>query len=123
MTPTITPIVFAETALGGYAGFYATILDDVFTPEECRSLLSLAVTSQRWRPAGLAAEAEEQTVHSDFRNSEQIVYIDAEAAERIYQRLLPLVEEDIGELPVGGKWDGITGKKGRKQGPTWKLTG
>ncbi|KAF8157966.1 hypothetical protein B0H34DRAFT_656470 [Crassisporium funariophilum] len=123
MSPTVTPIDFSVTSLDHYAGYYATILDDVFTQEECQSLLSLATSSGSWTPAGLSAAGPTQTVHSNFRNSERILYFDAEAASRIYNRLSPLLEAAIGEIGVGGKLDGITGKKGRKQGSTWKMTG
>ncbi|KAF8963007.1 hypothetical protein BDZ97DRAFT_1822573 [Flammula alnicola] len=123
MPPVVRPINFADTELNHYAGFYAAILDDIFTEEECRSLLSLAVASESWSPAGLSAESETQTVHSTFRNSERILYINAESADNIYDRLRPLVEAEIGEVAVGGQWEGITGKKGRKQGPTWRLVG
>lgn len=123
MAPTINPIVFSETPLRHYAGYYATVLDDVFTPEECQSLLMQATKSSSWTPAGLSAEGPSQTVHKNFRNSERILYIDSDTSRRIYERLRPLVEEELGEIKVGGKWDGITGKHGRKQGPTWKLVG
>ncbi|KDR83068.1 hypothetical protein GALMADRAFT_113235 [Galerina marginata CBS 339.88] len=119
----VHPINFSETQLDRYAGFYATILDDVFTPEECRDLLSLATKFATWLPAGLSAEGPTQTVHSNFRNSERILHIDAEASNMVYERLLPLVEHDLGEIAVGGRWEGITGKTGRKQGPKWKLVG
>ena len=124
MAPIAKPINFLETVLSHYDGFYATVLDDVFTAEECREILALATASAEWVPAGLSAEAQTQTVHSNFRNSDRILLFNAtEASQRIYNKLRPLVEEDLGEIPVGGKWDGVTGKQGRKQGPTWKLVG
>lgn len=122
MAATKTLIDFSKSTLNHCSGFYVTILDDVFSPEECRALVSSAVASESWKPAALAAGEDTQTVHIGFRNSERIVYIDGEAAERIYQRLLPHVETEIGEIVVGGEWEGITGKKGRKQGSVWKLT-
>lgn len=123
MAPIINPINFADTTLSHYAGYFATVLDDVFTQEECSTLLSLATASALWSPAGMSAEGPTQTVHSNFRNSERILYINAETANMIYERVRPLVDNDMGEIKVGGQWDGITGKKGRKQGPAWKLVG
>ncbi|KJA14487.1 hypothetical protein HYPSUDRAFT_72557 [Hypholoma sublateritium FD-334 SS-4] len=123
MAPTVTRIDFSNTALNHYAGFYAAILDDVFTQEECRALVSLAVSSESWKPATLPAGGDIPTVHTEFRNSERILFFDEDAAHRIYLRLRPLVEAELGEITVGEDWDGITGKKGRKQGPTWKLAG
>jgi len=123
MAPIVTPINFADTTLSHYDEYFATVLDNVFTQEECSTLLSLATASAAWSPAGLSAEGPTETVHSSFRNSERILYINAKTANMIYERLRPLVENDIGEIKVGGQWDGITGKKGRKQGPAWKLVG
>ena len=122
MTPKVTPIEFVNTPLDRYDGHYATILDDVFTQEECSSLLSLATASTSWVPAGLSASAPVQTVHKEFRNSDRIIYIDEGASRMIFERLRPLVENEIGRIEVGSRWDGITGKLGRKQGPTWKLS-
>lgn len=119
MSPTTSPINFAETPLDNYAGSYATVLDDVFTHEECASLLKLATASESWVHAGLR----DGTVHKKFRNSWHITYVDPKASMMIYERLRPLVEKEIGEIKVGGQWEGITGKTGRKQGPTWRLTG
>jgi len=123
MVPIVNSINFADTTLSHYDGYFATVLDDVFTQEECATLLSLAAASAPWSPAGISAEGPTQTVHSDFRNSERILYINAETANMICERVRPLIESDIGEIKVGGKWDGITGKKGRNQGPAWRLAG
>lgn len=119
MSPTISPINFSATTLDNYTGFYATVLDDVFTREECAALLKLATTAQSWTHAGLR----DGTIHNKFRNSGHITYVDPEASRMIYERLLPLVEKDLGEIKTGGQWEGMTGKVGRKQGPTWRLTG
>ncbi|KAJ3504284.1 hypothetical protein NLJ89_g8017 [Agrocybe chaxingu] len=123
MPPTAARINFSETTLTHYTGFYATVLDDVFTPEECLELISSATAHSPWTPAGLSAEGPTQTVHSSFRNSDRILYVDAAVSQRIYERLRPLVEGDIGEIKVGSRWDGVTGKMRRKQGPSWRLVG
>ncbi|CAA7262806.1 unnamed protein product [Cyclocybe aegerita] len=123
MPPTTTQINFSETTLTHYAGFYATVIDDVFIPEECLELISLATASGSWIPAALSAEGPVQTVHSNFRNSDRILYVDDAVSQRIYERLRPFIAEDIGEIKAGNRWDGITGKMGRKQGPTWRLVG
>ena len=118
MVPIVTLIDFSNTALNHYAGFYAAILDDVFTQEECRALVSLAVSSGSWKPAALNVGGD-----VEFRDSERILCIGEDAAQCIYQGLRPLVEAELSEIAEGGDWDGITGKKGGKQGPTWKLIG
>lgn len=134
----VTPIDFSQTRLAkSYTGFYAKILDGVFTQEECDALFARATAPSRpaspsdvevvvdppqpkeWLPAGLSTQ-NGQTVHKDFRNSDRILRIDEEASKWIYERLKPYVEE-LYDVDVKSKWAGIVGKVGRKQGPTWKL--
>lgn len=112
------PIDFSKTLLSQYSGFYAKVLDNVFSEAECAELAKLVT---EWTPAGLSAEGPTQTVHSDFRNSDRCLVFDHPIAERIFQRLYPLVEE-IHEITPSSKYALITGKAGRKQGPTWKLS-
>lgn len=126
---TVTPIDFGSTALATpYALFYAKILDNVFTPAECRSLLSLVdgpspVLSDDqptgWSPAGLSTTATTQTVHTNFRNSDRALVVDKSMADFIYERLYPHVPELYHLLPGNS----ITGRPGKKQGPTWALAG
>ncbi|KAF7314728.1 P4Hc domain-containing protein [Mycena kentingensis (nom. inval.)] len=125
--PTVTPIDFSSTPLAShYTGFYATIIDDFLTPEECASFSTRA--GEDWVPAGLMAHGAEQTVHSNFRNSDRIIRIDEEAANMVYEKLAPLVPE-LQLLTPDGPWAGITGKvpkdsnSGMKksQKASWKL--
>jgi len=116
----MTLIDFADTPLASnYTGYYAKVLDDVFTEEECRELQKLPT---EWIPAGLSAEGPTQTVHRDFRNSDRCLVFDHAAADMVYARLRPLVEE-IHEIAPASPHGLITGKAGRKQGPTWRLAG
>ncbi|KAJ2930910.1 hypothetical protein H1R20_g6174, partial [Candolleomyces eurysporus] len=119
---TATLIDFASTSLAAnYTSFYAKIVDDVFTEEECTELIKLASTApHEWKPAGLSTTGPTQTVHTDFRNSDRALVFDDRVAAKIYERLRPLVPE-IHEISPTGEWSLITGKAGRKQGPTWKL--
>ncbi|KAJ8080088.1 hypothetical protein AAF712_013205 [Marasmius tenuissimus] len=113
---------FSSTSLAScYSGFYAKILDDVFTPTECAELVKLAASQiDGWKPAGLSTREEKQTVHRNFRNSERTLVIDEAVSQKIFDRLRPLVEE-IAVIEPNEPWAGITGKAGRKQGPTWAL--
>ncbi|TFK71287.1 hypothetical protein BDN72DRAFT_469734 [Pluteus cervinus] len=123
MAPTVTPIDFSQTPLAkNYTNFYAKIIDDVFTSEECKTIFSTASENDDWKPAGLSAEGPEPTVHSSFRNSDRILRIDDTLGAMIYERLRPHVEE-LYEITPGSEWAGIVGKAGKKQGPTWKLVG
>ncbi|KAJ7069296.1 hypothetical protein C8F01DRAFT_511732 [Mycena amicta] len=129
MPATVTRIDFASTPLAShYTGFYATVVDDLFSPEECAALSARAGSD--WVPAGLMATGTEQTVHSNFRNSDRIILIDEEAANGVYERLAPLVPE-LHLLTPDGPWGGITGKPAasskqqqsarRTQKASWKL--
>ncbi|KAJ7040973.1 hypothetical protein C8F04DRAFT_186484 [Mycena alexandri] len=124
MPPTIHPIDFATTSLTQYSGFYATVIDDFLTRAECDTLRELASSSGDWQPAGLSAEGPTQTVHSNFRNSDRVLVVDADAADMIYQRLRPLVPE-LHLLGPDSEWASITGKPSKKPGrtqlPSWKM--
>jgi len=121
---TITPIDFAHTSLvGAYNGFYAKVVDGLFNQADCERLLAVASSSSGgWRPAGLSTRGTEQTVHTEFRNSDRVLVVDDEHARWIYEKLRPYVEE-IHDIAPDGQWGCITGKAGRTQGPTWSLTG
>ncbi|KAF9028557.1 hypothetical protein BDZ89DRAFT_1014969 [Hymenopellis radicata] len=121
--PTAPMIDFSTTDLASsYSGFDAKIINNVLTEEECKALVDLAAsTTGGWKPAALPAETAD-SVHSNFRHSERIVREDEEVASMLYQRLRPFVEEEIGVIQPKGRWCGITGKVGRKQGPTWTLS-
>ena len=126
--PTVTPIDFSQTALAQpYSRFYAKVIDNLFTPAECADLLALAQSSDGesdpWSPAGLSAGADgKQTVHSNFRNSDRVLVVDAEAARQIYEKLKPYVEE-IHDIRPEGHWATITGRIGMKHAPAWTLVG
>ena len=106
-----------------YNGSYLKVLDNFFTSEECAGLIALAETDQEWKQAavhyGLAAH--QNYVNTEYRNSKRILRFDHEAAEKIYQRLLPYVQEFV-EIKAGDKWEGIIGRPGTVSG-TWKLVG
>ena len=117
----ITPIDFSQTPLATpYSPFYAKIIDNVFTPNECADLIALASSTGDWSPAGLSAEGPTQTVHTNFRNSDRMLVINDEVSSRIYEKLRPLVDE-ISEIAPGSRWSCITARPGKAQGPTWKM--
>ena len=117
----VTPIDFSQTPLATpYSPFYAKIIDNVFTPNECADLIALASSAGDWSPAGLSAEGPTQTVHTNFRNSDRVLVINDEVSSRIYEKLRPLVDE-ICEIAPGSRWSCITSRPGKNQGPTWKM--
>ncbi|KAJ7364888.1 hypothetical protein DFH08DRAFT_799201 [Mycena albidolilacea] len=76
--PTIQPIDFVSTALA----FYATVIDNFLTPAEYEHPRDLAAFT------GLT-----RSIHTNFRNSDQVLKTDVETADIIYERLSPLVPE------------------------------
>jgi hypothetical protein len=106
-----------------YNSFYLKVLDNFFTSEECAALIALAESDDSWKQAAVhyGIGAHENYVNTDYRNSERILRFDHEAAEKLYQRLLPYVQELV-EIKPGDEWERIVGQPGRVTG-TWKLVG
>ena len=121
-TITVSPLDFSLTSLSAYTGLYAKVIDSVFTPLECASLIDLATVAGDWQPAGLSTTEETQTVHTNFRHSDRVLVFNTDTAAMIYERLRPYVEE-IQEIAPGGRCACVTGKPERKQGPTWRMSG
>ncbi|KAF8886450.1 hypothetical protein CPB84DRAFT_1685051 [Gymnopilus junonius] len=106
-----------------YKGFYVKVLDDVFTSEECAELIALAESDSEWKQAAVhyGLQAHQQYVDTDYRNSQRILRFDHEAANRIYQRLLPYIPELV-KIEPGDEWETVVGPRGKiKQ--TWELDG
>jgi len=124
-TFTLTPrcVDFSKTPLNVYTDLYAKVVDDVFTPSECASLISLASSSEGWKPAALhyGLEPSQQYLNSSVRHNERILRFDSDTADKIYARVLPLVQ-DMADIRPGGKWDGITMSARQGKG-SWKLVG
>ncbi|KAH6914764.1 hypothetical protein BKA70DRAFT_1383023 [Coprinopsis sp. MPI-PUGE-AT-0042] len=115
---------WSKTVLASdYPNAYCKIIDNVFTDEECKALIDLAESGSQWKQAAVhfGLEAHEQYVNTEYRNSERILRFDHEAAEKLYQKLLPYVQELV-EIKPGSQWEGIVGVPGRVNG-TWKVIG
>lgn len=124
--PTATQIDFSSTELAdSYTGFYAKIVDHVFTPEECKALVDKAASEEGgWQAVGESGpNKQRESGHSDFRFCQRILCFDEDTANVVFERLKPFVEDDISVIDSKSKWAGITGKVGRKYGPTWELRG
>ena len=124
-TTVIAPVFdWSTTPLARYYnGFYLKVLDNFFTSEECAAFIALAESDDNWKQAAVhyGLGAHENYVNTDYRNSERILRFDHEAAEKLYQRLLPYVQELV-EIKQGDKWEGIIGHPRHISG-TWKLVG
>ena len=104
-----------------YKGHHVKIIDDIFTPEECAELIALAESDSEWKQAAVHyGQGQDQNyVDTNYRNSERILRFDKEAAEKLYQKLLPYVS-DIVELKPGDQWHSVV-DMGKVTSGVWKL--
>ncbi|KAF8641653.1 hypothetical protein AX16_009879 [Volvariella volvacea WC 439] len=124
-TTNYTPLLdLSETPLANYyKGYFIKVLDDVFTQEECQRLISLAETGAKWEQARLHYGLSENDtyVDTDYRNSERILRFDKDAADFMYQRLLPYVRE-LERIDRQSDWADVVGPKSIMVG-VWRLAG
>ncbi|KAJ3774355.1 hypothetical protein FB446DRAFT_639973 [Lentinula raphanica] len=131
--PSVAYIDFASTPLAKwYSGDYALVVDNLLTPEECENLITLAESTESedgkgWQPAKLqrGPVLGDQVLDTSYRFNDRILRFDHDAARQIYERVLPVVEKDIGVIQQGSRWGRIVGEDSggiRVQG-TWKLVG
>ncbi len=132
--PTVSYIDFASSSprlAKQYSGSYALVIDNLFSEEECTALIALAETTEAregkgWQPAKIngGPRYEDQFLDTEYRFNDRILRFDHEAARKIYERVLPFLEGDIGEIQHGHKWDRIVGARGGvKVEGTWKMVG
>lgn len=125
ISPTATLIDFTKTPLApDYSDPrpFALVIDDLFTPEECETLLSLAQSGDdKWENALINAGGGHQVLAKNIRDCTRIMRDDFDAAGWIYERVKPYLKEV--EVISGGskKWRFIAGH--RIGGATsWKMT-
>ncbi|KAI9705934.1 MAG: hypothetical protein M1836_005340 [Candelina mexicana] len=116
---TVTPIDFSET-LPNYSGLYAVILDNVLSPEECKTFVAAAEarTDGIWEPAMINVGGGRQELNLDARNCGRIIWDSAPMAEKLLARVYQYLP-DIHELNQCPK---ITGHGPMKRGEKWMLS-
>lgn len=101
---TFTPIDWAKTDVPENKERYAAVMDNLLSPSECEALLRLAESSvdiprlndfwktpgeeTPWRPAMVSAGNGLEVLHSDYRNSERLIWDSQEVADRLWARCL-----------------------------------
>lgn len=113
-------IDFSKTRLPEYKDYYAVILDNVLSPDECR-LLTQAAEAQAngtWTPAMVNAGLDQQVISLMVRNSGRIMWDSPEVAAKIWAR----VEGSLPELQVLEGWAHVMGAGPLKRGERWKVT-
>jgi len=113
-------IDFKETELPEYSGSYGTILDSVFTKEECESLVSAAEarTNGVWEQAMVNIGGGEQALYTDTRDCGRIIWDNHELVERIWTR----VKDSVPEIETLKDKGSVTGYGPVKRKETWKMS-
>ena len=111
---------FDRTDLPEYTGRYATVLDNVFTKDECDTLVRAAEaqSSGIWEQAMISLGGSEQAVVTDSRDCGRIIFDDADVVERIWSR----VKDFVPEIESLRDMARVTGDWPAKLGETWKAT-
>ena len=86
---------FKKVGLPEYDGFYACVLDDVLTAEECVQLTRAAesTTNGSWEKAMINVGSGKQVMATETRNCGRIVWDDREIVAKIWARCRDAVPE------------------------------
>ena len=130
-SPSVSYIDFSSTPLAKwYSGSYALVIDNLFSPEECAELIALGESTvsddgQGWQPAKISVRPlmTDQILNTSYRFNHRILRFDHDGARKIYEKVLPFVEKDIGTITEDSKWSGIVDGGRRNDIGTWKLVG
>lgn len=115
VTSTIIDFSATTPAIPAYKNCFAAVIDNLMTEAECKEILALAEQSTeagKWERAMVNVGNGKQTMATDYRNCDRIIFDSPELADRILARLKPFFES----------WDmvtlqnklGVTGLAGRK---------
>lgn len=125
ITPTAKLIDFTKTPLEPYYSQphpFALVIDDLFTPEECGTLLSLAQSGDdKWEDALLNTGGGHQVLAKNIRDCTRIMRDDFNTANWIYERVEPYLEE-VKVINRGSKHRWIAGYKIGDGTTSWKMT-
>jgi hypothetical protein len=110
-SPSKTVIGFSKAELSPYVGFYAVILDGVFSAEECQHLIAAAeaTNSGVWDRAMINAGGDRQLIAEDARKCGRIIWDDQEIVDKVWNRCEPLVPE----IQKIENWPKVAGYRGR----------
>ena len=113
-------IDFKETELPEYEGYYACILDNVLSADECANLIraAKAQVNGEWQQAMINVGSGSQEIDTETRSCGRIIWDNGELLSKIWARCQNLVPEilELKDKP------GITGSGWLKKGWTYRLT-
>lgn len=112
---TATRIDFANTSIPEYADFYATVIDNALTPEECDTLLQTAQAEERtWERAKIQLVSGRQLQVDQVRKCGRIIW----SSHRIWSRVrehVPEIAKIEGQADITGGWSVVKGE-------VWKMS-
>lgn len=113
-------IDWKKTDLPEYEGLYATMLDGVFTKEECDQLVRAAeaTTDGKWEQAMINIGNGEQMLITDTRDCGRIIWDDQDIVAKIWARC----KDHMGEIERLHQMPKVTGWGPYKRKETWRLT-
>jgi hypothetical protein len=120
VTPKITKIDFAQTDLKEYEGMYATVIDNILTPFECRELVRMAEaqSGSNWERAMINIGGGRQAMYEDTRKCGRIIWDEQELVGRLWERVKDLVPE-LHEVVAKPQ---VTGSGPSKRREVWRMT-
>lgn len=112
-------IDFSKTRLQDYKGYYAVVLDNVLSPDECQLLVKAAEaqTNATWEPAMVNAGCDRQVLSLMVRNCGRIMWDSADVAAKIWRR----VEGSLPELQMLEGWANVMGNGPVRKGEKWRV--
>ncbi|KAG8925076.1 hypothetical protein FRC00_004371 [Tulasnella sp. 408] len=98
-----------EAGFSEYKGRVAFIIDNAFTPEDCRKLLEAAEDFAPWSVAAVHSGRpqvgdEQGVVMKDYRRSSRIMLDDPKLADFILSKLKPHMPEEAVDVPKSQYW-------------------
>ena len=110
-----------KTTVPEYEGCYAAVLDNAFTPAECKILRKSAehTTGNKWAQAMVNVGYGEQALMTETRDCGRITWDEKDVAERIWER----VKDCVPEIQYLLGLPHVTGKGPAKRKEIWKAVG
>lgn len=89
----VTRLDFPAYNLPEYERRTAFVIDNLFTPDDCKQLLAAAESKGEWVAAKLNAGGNREYSDTSYRNSGRILHDDEELAETILAKLRPYLKD------------------------------
>lgn len=89
----VTNIDFTSYKLPEYAHRTAIVIDNLFTPDDCKQLLAAAESKGEWVAAKLNGGGNREYSDTSYRNSGRILHDDEPLADWIFAKLQPYLKD------------------------------